>query len=67
MSEHNAILAYPWRELELTLTAVNDYRSPYTTVEVWADFVHDDGATLRRPAFWDGGHTWKIRFAAPVS
>ena len=65
MPANNTLLARPWRELELTLTAANDHPNAYTEVEVWADFVHDSGATLRRPAFWDGGRTWKIRFASP--
>jgi hypothetical protein len=60
------MLAHPWREVEIALTAENDYPSPYTNVEVWADFIHDTGATLRRPAFWDGGRAWKIRFASPL-
>jgi hypothetical protein len=59
--------AQPWREIEITLTAENDYPSPYTNVEVWADFTLDAGITLRRPAFWDGGRVWKIRFASPVT
>ena len=59
------MLAHPWREYEITLTAEGDYPSPYTDVEVWADFTHTDGTVLRRPAFWDGGRTWKVRFASP--
>lgn len=61
------MLAHPWREIEITLTAENDYPSPYTNVEVWAEFTLDAGVTLRRPAFWDGGRAWKIRFASPVT
>ena len=61
------MLAHPWREHEITLTAERDYPSPYTDIDVWAEFVHDDGLMLRRPAFWDGGRTWKIRFASPVA
>ena len=61
------MLAHPWREYEITLTAEGDYPSPYTDVEVWADFTHTDGTVLRRPAFWDGGRTWKVRFASPGS
>ena len=61
------MLIYPWREIEITLTAENDYPSPYTNVDVWAEFTLDAGITLRRPAFWDGGRTWKIRFASPVA
>src|SRR5262249_5292521 len=29
--------------------------------------VHDDGNVLRRPAFFDGGRTWRIRFASPIA
>jgi Protein of unknown function (DUF4038)/Domain of unknown function (DUF5060) len=57
----------PWREAEITLAAERDEPNPYTDVEVWADFTHDSGLTLRRPAFWDGGRTWKIRFTAPIA
>jgi hypothetical protein len=65
MSEENIITAQPWRELELTLEAERDYPNAYTEVEVWAEFKHDSGINLVRPAFWDGGRTWKVRFASP--
>ena len=55
----------PWREVELTLTATHPYANPYTDVDVWVDFMHSTGHILRRPAFWDGGQTWKVRFASP--
>ena len=54
-------------EAEITLTAERDYPNPYTDVDVWADFTHDSGVTLRRPAFWDGERTWRIRFASPIA
>ncbi|TVQ23520.1 MAG: DUF4038 domain-containing protein, partial [Spirochaetaceae bacterium] len=38
----------------------------YTDVDVWVDFINNSGTTLRRPAFWDGGRTWRIRFASPA-
>ena len=28
-------------------------------------FRHADGDELRRPLFWDGGTTWRVRFASP--
>jgi hypothetical protein len=59
--------AQAWREVELTLSATHDVADAYTAVDVWADFVHDSGITLRRPAFWDGGRTWRIRFASPLA
>ena len=53
-----------WHEHEITLTAARAYANPYVDVQVWAEFTHTSGATLRRPAFWDGGAIWKVRFAA---
>lgn len=61
------MLTHPWRECEIVLTAARDYPNGYTDVEVWAEFTHDSGATLRRPAFWDGGRTWRVRFASPLA
>jgi hypothetical protein len=61
------MLAQPWREVELTLTSERDYPNGYTDVEVWAEFTHDSGATLRRPAFWDGDRNWKFRFASTMA
>jgi hypothetical protein len=59
--------AYIWQEVELTLHAAQSQAAPYTNVEVWAEFTHSDGAILRRPAFWDGGDIWKVRFASPLA
>jgi hypothetical protein len=59
----------PWQAAEIALAAAGGYANAYTGVDVWADFVgphfDDDGRVLRRPAFYDGGSTWRIRFAAP--
>jgi len=56
-----------WQEVELSLTAVNTYTNPYTDVDVHAVFSGPDGRELRRPAFWDGGQNWKVRFASPLA
>lgn len=56
----------PWQETEISFAAAHEYTNPYTDAEVWADFTHEAGTTLRRPAFWDGGNTWRVRFAAPL-
>ena len=53
-----------WREVTLVLTATQQYPHPYVDVELWADFVHEDGTHLRRPGYWDGGHRWCVRFAS---
>ena len=55
--------AFLWQELELSLLGSGSYSNPYTDIEVWADFKHETGLVLRRPAFWDGGQIWKLRFA----
>jgi hypothetical protein len=55
-------ISVTWREIEITLT--RQFEDPYAA-EVWAEFEHESGTTLRRPAFWDGGDTWRVRFAAP--
>ncbi|MEV6842868.1 DUF4038 domain-containing protein [Actinoplanes sp. NPDC051411] len=55
-----------WREAEFTLTAETAVPDPYTSIEVWAEFTHTDGMVLRRPAFYDGGRTWRVRFASPT-
>lgn len=52
-----------WATHEITLEAQQPYANPYTDVEVWAVFTNDHGTSLKRPAFWDGGARWKIRFA----
>ena len=59
-----------WREAQLRLSATGTYANPYTDVDVWVDFTHEDGTVLRRPAFYDGevaGHpVWGVRFASPL-
>lgn len=56
-----------WDQVELTLVAERDTANPYTDVDVYVDLTGPDGETLRRPAFWDGGRTWRVRFASPTA
>ncbi|MGB5273310.1 MAG: DUF4038 domain-containing protein [Flavobacteriaceae bacterium] len=56
-----------WTTHEIVLSAGQTYANPYTDVEVWALFTTAAGDSLKRPAFWDGGQTWKIRFAPTAS
>jgi hypothetical protein len=60
-------VAPQWHEIELNFTAAGTYDNPYTDVEMYAEFIGPDGQQLLRPAFWDGGQSWKIRFASPVA
>ncbi|MFF1920256.1 DUF5060 domain-containing protein [Streptomyces sp. NPDC058221] len=56
-----------WRTLELQLTAHSTYPKPLEDVQVNAVFRGPAGQTLTRPAFRDGGSTWKVRFAPPTT
>ncbi|WP_233214535.1 apiosidase-like domain-containing protein [Rhodopirellula bahusiensis] len=56
-----------WHEVELDFAAEQDALNPYTDVEAWVDFTHDDGITIRRQMFWDGGKAFRVRFASPLS
>ncbi|MDF3129167.1 DUF4038 domain-containing protein [Kiritimatiellaeota bacterium B1221] len=51
--------------LEWRLTGAKTYSNPYTDLSVWLRFRHESGREMKRPAFWDGGSTWRIRFAIP--
>lgn len=52
-----------WQAIEITLTSSVTYQDPFQDVDVTATFTGPDNKTITRPAFWDGGSTWKIRFA----
>ena len=54
----------PWTVFEVAIESTAAYDNPFTDVEVTAVFTQGD-ATWRVPAFWDGGPTWKARFAPP--
>lgn len=49
------MIAHPWQEYKITLTAKQDYSNPYREVDVEVVFAHESGYILRRPAFEDGG------------
>jgi hypothetical protein len=57
--------AEQWTTSEIVLTSERDYLNGYTDVEVWAIFSNGKNDSITRPAFWDGGNTWKLRFAPP--
>ena len=52
-----------WRILEIRLTSAASYPHPYTAVEVDVTFTGPNGESIVRPAFWDGGAVWQVRFA----
>ncbi|MBZ2197868.1 apiosidase-like domain-containing protein [Occultella gossypii] len=64
MTEADGAVAV-WREVELELRLDGRWTNAYTDVDVFAEFRHESGELLIRPAFWDGGNSWRVRFAAP--
>jgi hypothetical protein len=52
-----------WRVAEISLASSKSYANPFMDVDVTAIFTGPGGESIQRPAFWDGGNTWKIRFA----
>jgi hypothetical protein len=49
---------------EIAFSATGGYANPYIEVTAEATLTEPDGRTTRTlPLFWDGGATWKMRFA----
>ena len=55
--------AEQWRTTEICLTSAKSHGKPFDDVDVAARLTGPGGETITRPAFWDGGRQWKIRFA----
>lgn len=53
-----------WTIAEIALTSARDYANPFADVAASAVFSHGD-RRVERPGFWDGGSTWRVRFAPP--
>jgi Protein of unknown function (DUF4038)/Domain of unknown function (DUF5060)/Putative collagen-binding domain of a collagenase len=54
-----------WQAVEIAFTSSLNYADPFQDVDVTATFTRPGSKTITRPAFWDGGLTWKVRFAPP--
>ncbi len=63
-STRQSDVAPQWEEVELAFTMARTTDNPYVDVDAWVEFRHDDGEVLRRPMFWDGGRTFRVRFAS---
>lgn len=53
-----------WTMTEFSLTSKKSYPNPFLDVDVTATFQGPNGEVITRPGFWDGGSTWRVRFAA---
>jgi hypothetical protein len=51
---------------EWTFTSAKDHPDPFNEIELDAVFTDPKGKTLRVPAFWAGGRTWKVRCSSPL-
>ncbi len=54
-------VAPQWEEVELVFESTGSYENPYTDVLFYVVFS-GPGGEIRRPGFWDGGNTWRVRF-----
>ena len=53
-----------WRATELAFEAGTDYDvTGADAVTFDAVFTHESGEKVSRPGFWDGGKTFRVRFA----
>ncbi len=59
------LTAETWLMNELTFQSEKAYSDPFNDVDVELH-LYSDGRLYKIPGFWDGGNTWKIRFACPT-
>jgi hypothetical protein len=60
---HAAYSTEIWKAVDIALHSSKSYSNPFMDVEISATFTGPGGITLTIPGFWDGGNTWKFRFA----
>ena len=59
-----AAAAETWRTTELAFEAGTDYNATGADAVTFdAVFTHESGEKVSRPGFWDGGKTFRVRFA----
>ena len=52
-----------WTMHEITFTSEVSYADPFSSVTLDVTFTGPGDIAMIMPAFWDGGDTWKVRFA----
>ena len=53
--------------VEIPFDARQMHTDPFNEVRLDVVFIDPSGRELRVPAFWDGGKTWKVRYASPLA
>lgn len=57
---------FQWQVIEFKFTASRStYGEPWKDVKMTMEFTGPGGEAITIPGFWDGGRTWKVRFAPP--
>ena len=51
-----------WDTCEFSFSSETDYGNPFTEVDLTALFTHENGRTIQVNGFYDGDHTWRVRF-----
>jgi len=59
------VVTETWRAAEITFESAKAYADPLNDAEVNAVFTSPSGRAYTVPGFWDGGRTWRVRFAPP--
>lgn len=52
-----------WVALEIEFQSVLIYEQPVYDVDFYVIFTSPERQEIKMPGFWDGGKTWKVRFA----
>jgi hypothetical protein len=55
-----------YARFEQSLESSANYANPVQEASVTAKFTAPNGSTATVPGFWDGGKTWRVRFAPTV-
>ena len=63
---HKIIHVEQWHVAEIKMTSTKKYTHPFDEVDILATFTGPHNEIINRPAFWNGGDIWIVRFAAPV-
>jgi Domain of unknown function (DUF5060) len=61
-----AVTTPVWSTYDMTLTATEQYPSPYVSVDLLGVFSGPDGRAILVKGFWDGGQTFRIRFTPTI-
>lgn len=60
------LTAETWLMNEIVLESEKTYSDPFSDVDIEL-LLYSNGRLYTVPGFWDGGNTWKIRFACPFA